>query len=126
MAMNMRQAFGSEFMTRMIRYEVHEGNFDEFNEWQEGANTKRSIVGRIKTGNEFSQFEEGVARVSTEGGERFSDYRSLYINLDRYSLEMGDKIYYDKKYFNVLQMSTEDAYGFRGFLLEADKDWSPS
>ena len=124
MAMNMRQAFAHEFMTRLVRYRVQPGTFDEFNEWQEGSNERKKITGVIKSGNKFSQFDEGISLQSTESGDRYSDYRTLYIT-KRYDLEMEDKILYQGKYYNVLQQSPEDTFWFKEFLLEADKNWRP-
>lgn len=124
MAINMRRAFNARMLTKIDRYFLADGEFDEFNEWQEGRNTKSTIHGVITSGNRFSQFGRGISLKSTAGGERFSDYKSLYIS-DRFALELGDMIGYKGKYYNVLQETEEDTYGFRGFLIEKDKDWEP-
>jgi hypothetical protein len=79
----------------------------------------------IKSGNKFSQFDEGVALKATAGGERFSDYKTLFIS-DRYDLTPGDKVGFGSNYYNVLQMSDESVYDFKGFIIEKDKNWSPS
>jgi len=125
MAMNMRRAFNARMLTKLDRYFVSVGEYDEFNEWQAGKDTKSTIHGVIMSGNRFSQFGRGIALKATAGGERFSDYKSLYIS-DAFTLELGDKIGYKGKFYNILQESEEDTYGFRGFLIEKSKDWEPT
>ena len=124
MAMNMRRAFAARMQTRMFKYSVGPGHFNEYNEFVPGETTKEKIRGVWVTGNKFSQFDKGVAMQATESGERNSDYRSLSLT-EKYSLSMKDKVEYKGGYYNVLQMSDENEFGFRTYLVELDKNWSP-
>ena len=124
MTMNMRMAFDSRMLTPITRYYVTAGEFDEFNEWQEGRKEKSTLRAVVLSGNRFSQFDEGTALKATAGGERFSDYRSIHIS-DRFELLVGDKVGFGGSYFNVLQMSDESVFGYKSFLIEKSKDWSP-
>ena len=120
----MQRAFNGKFLVQLTRYAVSLGTFDADNNWIEGVSTTSIIYGRVLAGNKFSQFEEGIARIVEDGGTRFSDYRGLYI-VDRYSLELEDKIGYKGIYFNVLQQSDESPFGFNSFILEKSENWKP-
>lgn len=122
--MNMSRAFNSKMLVKLIKYRVEEGYFNENNDWVEGATRKSIVRGVMISGNRFSQFEEGLARVSEDGGIRFSDYKTLHIP-DRYDVKMEDKIFYKGKYFNVLQQSDETEFNFKGFILEKSEGWKP-
>jgi hypothetical protein len=125
MAMNMSRAISARMITRMHKHTVATGSYNEYNEWVEGANSRISIAGVFVTGNKFSQFDKGVALIATEGGERYSDFRTLTLKSSRYSLLKTDKVEYKGQYYNILQMSDELEFGFRTFLLELSKTWSP-
>lgn len=120
----MSRAFNSKMVTKFIRYKVEEGHFNENNDWVEGVTTKSIIYGVKISGNRFSQFEEGQAKVSEDGGIRISDYLTLHIK-DKYNIEMSDKIYDKGKYYNVLQQSDEAEFNFRGYILEKSEGWKP-
>ena len=121
----MNRAFNSRMVTKMLRYKEGEGTFNEYNEYVRGNIVISTFFGVVLAGNKFSQFDEGIARVATEGGERFSDYRTLYVQ-DRFPrLKMNDKIKFRDTYYNVLQESDEAIFGFNSYILEKPKDWSP-
>ena len=101
-----------------------DGYYDEVNDFIPSTYTPTTIYGVITTGNKFSQFEEGVALKPTESGERFSDYRTLYVTGE--VIEVDDHIGYLGEFYNVVQMSPEDTFNFRGYLLEKDKSWKPT
>lgn len=124
MAMQMHEAFDALMLTPMTRYSVSAGSYDEFNTWVPGTNVSSVVYGVIKAGNKFSQFEEGEALHAEDGGARFSDYRTLYIT-DQYTIELGDKVGFSGKYFNVLQRSDENVYGFYSYILERSEEWQP-
>lgn len=124
MAMQMQRAFNSRMLTKVIRYIIGEGHYDDENVWVEGTVTKKNIYGVIKSGNKFSQFEEDEALQTEDGGNRFSQYKTLYVT-DKYLIEEKDKIGYAGEYFNVLQRSEESVYGFYSVILEKSKEWKP-
>lgn len=103
---------------------IEEGSYDEENIWVEGRVTKKNIYGVIKSGNKFSQFEEGEAVHSEDGGTRFSQFKTLYVT-DRFPIDRGDKIGYAGSYYNVLQRSEESVYGFFSVILEKSTEWKP-
>lgn len=120
----MQRAFNSRMLTRLVRYSITEGTYDADNMWVEGRVTKNNIFGVIKSGNKFSQFEEGEALHSEDGGARFSRFKTLYVT-DKYPIELGDKIGFNKFYYNVLQRSDEEVYGFYSVILEKSTEWTP-
>jgi len=122
--MNMRKAFNSKMLTKAVRYSVLTGAYDDDNNWVEGRKIRNNIWGVIKVGNQFSQFDEAEALHSEDGGRRHSNYISLYIT-DKFTLNLGDKVGFKGKYFNVLQRSDESQYGFSSFLLEQSEEWAP-
>lgn len=124
MAMQMQGAFNSRMLTKVIRYVVQEGSYNDGNVWVEGLITKSNIYGVIKSGNKFSQFEEDEALRVEDGGIRSSQYKTLYVT-DKFPLEEGNKIGYDGKYYNIIQRSEEATYGFFSVILEKSKEWTP-
>ena len=120
----MQRAFNSRMLTKVIKYTIAEGTYDDENVWVEGRVTKKNIYGVIKSGNKFSQFEEGEAVHSEDGGTRFSQYKTLYVT-DKFPVERGDKIGYSGSYYNVLQRSEEAVYGFFSVILEKSTEWTP-
>ena len=124
MAMQMQGAFNSRMLTKVVKYVIEEGSYDDENVWVEGRVTKSNIYGVIKSGNKFSQFEEDEALRVEDGGIRASQYKTLYVT-DKYPIFEGDKIGYDGKYFNVIQRSEEAVYGFYSVILEKSKEWTP-
>jgi hypothetical protein len=124
MAMQMQRAFNSRMLTKLIRYMIEEGSYDEENIWVEGRVTKKNIYGVIKSGNKFSQFEEGEAVHSEDGGTRFSQFKTLYVT-DRFPIDKGDKVGYAGNFYNVLQRSEESVYGFFSVILEKSTEWKP-
>lgn len=124
MAMQMQRAFNARMLTKLTKYTQLVGSYNELNTWVEGSLETSFIWGVIKAGNKFSQFEEGIALHNEDGGKRFSDYRTLYIT-DKFVVDLEDKIFYKGKYFNVLQQSDEDVYGFNSFILEKSENWKP-
>lgn len=126
MAMKMNKAFNSRMQSKIIRYKELSGYYNEFNEWVRGFHVVSTSFGVILAGNKFSQFDEGISRKATEGGERFSDYRSLYIQDKFERLNLEDKVYFRDTYYNVLQESDEAVFGFHSYLLEKPKNFVPN
>lgn len=124
MAMQMQRAFNARMMTKLIRYSISDGTYDENNVWVEGRKKKNNIFGVIQAGNKFSQFEEGEAVHSEDGGTRYSDFRTLYVT-DKFPINLGDKIDFKGVYYNVLQRSDEQVFGFYSVLLEKSEEWKP-
>jgi len=124
MAMQMQRAFNARMQTKMVRYSVSAGDYDDDNQWVEGTKEASVIYGVIQAGNKFSQFDEGEALHSEDGGARYSDFRTLYIT-DKYVVGLGDKIGFKGKFFNVLQRSDESVFGFYSVLLEKSEEWIP-
>ncbi len=124
MAIQMQRAFNSKMLTKMTQFTVEQGHYDTSNRWVQGAVASKKIFGVIKTGNQFSQMEEGEALHADDGGARYSEFRTLYVT-DKYPIATGDKVGFKGKYFNVLQKSDEEVYGFYSVLLEKSKDWTP-
>lgn len=124
MTLQMPRAFNSKMLTKVVRYSVEKGSFDENNVWINGKSTRKNIWGVLKTGNQFSQFDEGEAIHTEDGGTRFSDYKTLYVT-DKFPVQKEDKIGYKGNYYNVLQRSNDATYGFYSVLLEKSKEWRP-
>ena len=124
MTMSMVRAFGKMMLTELSKVTVEPGYYDDKNDYIRGSSVESPIYGVLLAGNRFSQFDEGIALKPTEGGDRFSDYRSLYVQ-KKYMLNVGDKVGYLGSYFNVLQMSDESHFGFRSYILEASNGWTP-
>ncbi len=108
----------------MVRYRLDEGSYDENNQWVDGRLRKKNIWGVIKTGNKLSKSEEGEALHAEDGGERFSDYKTLYVT-DRFPVLATDKIGFNGRYYNVLQRSNEAVFGFYSVTLERTVEWTP-
>tara|TARA_R110000744_G_scaffold208461_11_gene327193 strand:+ start:8380 stop:8760 length:381 start_codon:yes stop_codon:yes gene_type:complete len=126
MAMQMQRAFNARMLSKLTLYvaPVPLGTYDEFNDWTLSPYVETTIYGVVVSGNKFSQFEEGQAIRVEDGGQRTSDYRSLYVT-DKYPVNIGDKLFYKGFYFNVLQRSDESAYGFYSILIEKSEEWTP-
>lgn len=124
MAMQMQRAFNSKFLVPLTVYAEADGTYNDDNDFVPGATTVTAIRGRVTAGNKFSQFEEGLAAHNEDGGIRTSDYRALYIT-NKFSISIGDKVDYRGVYYNVLQQSDEDQFGFHSYLLEKTENWSP-
>tara|TARA_R110000851_G_scaffold244874_3_gene397640 strand:- start:4358 stop:4735 length:378 start_codon:yes stop_codon:yes gene_type:complete len=123
MAMQMQRAFNARMFTKVVTYSQGAGQFNDLNVWTDGAVKEDYVYGIIKSGNKFSQFEEGIAVHNEEGGVRYSDFKTLYVT-DSNMVSMKDKIYYKGSYYNVLQKSDEEEFGFASFLLEKSENWS--
>jgi len=122
--MNMRRAFNKRMLSSVTKYSISDGTYDENNQFIEGSITSSVMKVVNLAGNKFSQFEEGEALHSEDGGQRYSDYRTIYLT-DKYTLEMTDKIGFKGEYYNVLQRSDEQTYGFWSFLIERSEEWTP-
>lgn len=124
MTMQMNRAFNSKMMTMITKYTIGVGSYDSTNNWIEGSQVVTQIFGVIKAGNKFSQFEEGQALHAEDGGARYSDYRTLYVTKANL-VELGDKLGFAGKYFNVLQRSDESIFGFYSVIIEESTEWTP-
>ena len=124
MAMLMHRAFNSKMLTKLIRHNKAEGNYDDDNVWVPGEATQSFLYGVMLSGNKFSQFEVGEAIRKEDGGERTSDYRSLYLK-DTYQVDFNDIIEWRSKYYGVLQKSDESEFGYYSVLLERREEYQP-
>ena len=124
MAMQMQRAFDPLFLTKVNLYSYSVGAYNEHNQWVEGTYTPSLIIGVLKTGNQLSRFEEGEALINTDGGARYSEYRTLYLT-NKFYVQVEDKVEYLGKYYNVLRKSDEDVYGYYSVLLEKTLTWEP-
>lgn len=122
--MNMKKAFNRKMLSKMALYKIGEPTFNEDNDVVEGTVKKSNIFGVIRAGNKFSQFDEGISLHLDEGGNRYSDYWSLYIT-NKYSISIEDKIGFHGSFYNILQKSDEDEFGFHSYLLEKSERWQP-
>ncbi len=124
MAMQMQRAFNARFLVSLTTYIEAAGSYDDDNDWIPGSLTINPIKGRVTAGNKFSQFGKGLAIHNEDGGIRTSDYRTLYIT-DKYVLNIGNIVSYKGVYYNIVQQSDEEQFGFTSYLLEMSKNWSP-
>ena len=124
MAIQMQRAFNARMLSPLTRYSILTGAYDDDNVWVEGRKISSRVYGVIKAGNKFSQFDEGIAIHNEVGGIRTSDYRTLYIN-DKYKINIEDKIGFKGTFYNIIQQSDEDVYGFNSYIIEKDKNWRP-
>jgi hypothetical protein len=124
MTMQMQRAFSSRMQTPLTLHKVNEGSYDDDNNWVQGSKKTTSIFGVITAGNKFSQFDEGISLHSEDGGARYSNYRNLYVK-DKYQVSRGDKVSFRDAYYNVLQESDEQIFGFSSFILEKSEDGTP-
>jgi hypothetical protein len=108
----------------MTLHVVAKGSYDADNNWVEGNTSSKTIYGVITAGNKFSQFDEGISLHSEDGGARYSNYRNLYVK-ERFSVGKGDKISFRGAYYNVMQESDEEIFGFSSFILEKSEDGTP-
>ena len=124
--MQMQRAFNAKMMTKLTLWTREEpgGYYNSDNHWVVREYTEKTIRGVIVAGNKFSQFEEGQAIQVEDGGQRISDYRTLYVT-DKYPIQLGDKLEINGNYFNTLQRSDEVVFGFYSLLIEKSQDWTP-
>lgn len=121
MAMNMGRAFHPAMLVPMKVLSTSSGYYNDDNDYIEGSKTSRSIKGVMLKGNRFSQFDEGIARHSTKAGERFSDYRTLYVRSNMFGiLTMDDHIVFRCLTYNVIQKGDMEHHGFTEYILERD------
>jgi len=125
MTMNMKRAFSSRMQAPMTLSTISAGSYDSNNDYTPGAKVDSTIYGVIVAGNKFSQFDEGISLHSMDGGARYSNYRNLYVQ-ERWTVYVGDKISFRGAYYNVLQESDEQIFGFSSFILEkSDEEEAP-
>lgn len=125
MTMQLQRAFNSKMLSRITKYTVMDGSYDEDNNWVQGRLKSSLVFGVVTAGNKFSQFEEGLAQRVEDGGVRYSDFLSIYMN-KKFTLVLEDKIKWRGKYYNVLQKSDEEHFGFNSYLCERSENWSPT
>lgn len=124
MAMQMGKAFNSKFMVPISLYRYVAGSYNIDNEWNTPAREEEVISGIITSGNKFSQFDEGIALQSEDGGARFSNFRKLYVK-SSVGIGMEDRLVYQNYYYNIIQQSDETAFGFQSFIIEKAERLNP-
>ena len=124
MTMQMQRAFNSRMVAPITLYSVVEGSYDPENNWVPGTKTPTTVYGVITAGNKFSQFDEGISLHPEDGGARYSNYRNLYLK-DAYTVELNDKLSFRGAYYNVLQVSDEQIFGFSSYILEKSEEDTP-
>ena len=117
----MQRAFNARMQSKCFSYVVSEGFYDEDNNWVKGRYVKKAFYAVIQAGNKFSQFDEGIARHAMEGGNRFSNYRNMYVQDKHPSLKMDDRVEFKNTFYNIIQKSDESAFGFNSYIIEKDK-----
>lgn len=122
--MDMSRAFNARMLRPIKLYTVAVGSYDAENVWQDGSEIVISLQARVTVGNKFSQFEEGISMTVEDGGTRSRDYILVYIKED-VAADVDDKIGWNGKYFNILQISDESHFGFKSMLAEKSKTWEP-
>ena len=122
MAMSQGRAFNPAFLVSMEVVSQPSGYYNEFNDYIEGGvPISRVVRGVIRNGNRFSQFDESISRSATAAGERFPDYRTLFLRDSIYgSLSLDSHIIYKCVTYNILQKSDESHFGFTSYILERD------
>jgi len=120
MAFSMHRAFNARMESPIVVRSVADGHYDDDNVWVPGAETQTTVYGVITAGNKFSQFEEGIALHSEDGGSRYSNYRNLYIK-DIFIINLDDRIDFRGCCYRVLQESDEEVFGFNSFILEKEE-----
>ena len=115
--MQMRKAFNSRMETDITLVTIGAGAYDSDNLWVPAVGVQSVIRGVIIAGNKFSQFDEGIAIRSTDGGARYGNYRSLFVRSE-YVVKITDKVIFRDTYYNVLQESDEFIFGYSSYLLE--------
>lgn len=125
MAMKQRRAFNARMMTRLSKIVKGTSGYDDNNVWVEAAMTQGTVVGVWTTGNRFTEFDKGISMKPTAGGERFSDFRTLVISTATQSLDMEDRLEYKGNYYNLIQQTPEDEFGFKAFLAAKLFNWTP-
>lgn len=117
----MQKAFNRKMLVKMVRVVQLKGFYNADNDYVEGSTYKEVFYGVNIVGNRFAQFEEGIARDSTVGGERFSDYRTIHVSIKFPEMNMGDHVIFRGTTYNILQMSDEQHYNFSSYIIEKIK-----
>ena len=117
----MARAFNSRMESKCISYVATKGRFDNTNTWIPGGYQTKVFYAVVQAGNQYSQFDEGIARHALESGNRLSDYRNIYVKDKWPELKMDDRIMFRNTYYNILQKSDEAVFGFHSYIIEKDK-----
>ena len=121
MAMNMGRAFHPLMLVKMKVISTTSGHYNDDNDYVGGVKSSRVIRGVIRNGNRYSQFEESISRSATAAGERFPDYRTLFLRESIFGdLSLDSHIIYKCVTYNILQKSDETHFGFSSYILERD------
>lgn len=124
MTMSLRRAFNRRMFSRVTLYSISKGSYNELNEWIEGSVSSKYAHVVLSSGNKFSQFDEGTSVSNMDSGLRIADYRQVYIRV-KAGAKIGDKFGHQGEFYNILQNTNEEVYGFHGFMIEKDKKWRP-
>ncbi len=118
----MGRAFHPQMLVPLKVISTTSGYYNEDNDYIEGKKSERGIRGVLRNGNRFSQFEESISRSATAAGERFPDYRTLFLRESIFGeLLMDDHVIYKCVTYNVLQKGDETHFGFSSYMLERDQ-----
>ena len=119
MTMQMTRAFNPRFMSPLYVIKTTSGYYDENNDYVEGEKTKKAFKAVVMKGNRFSQFDEAVGLQSTVGGQRFTDYRTVYVPRAFSGIfTMNDLIVFNCTNFHIMQKGDEAHFGFTSYLIE--------
>ena len=125
MAMNMRRAFSSKFLTSLTWYVVGKGYYDINNDWIKGTSSETVVRGVMRPMTDLSNMGEGIQLYSEDGGARYGDFMTLYVTAN-YQIEVGDKLGYKGKYYNILEKGDKDNFGYLSYTMEHSKEWRPT
>ena len=110
MRMSMGRAFNARMFSTMQRLETTAGAYDANNDWVPGAEVATSFQGVIRAMKQ--------ELVPTDGGVRFNDFKILYVQTDKVTLNIVDKISFKNVRYNILEELDNGMFEYRGFVLE--------
>lgn len=123
MTLQMSRAFHPSMQVKLKVHSIGSGYYNDDNDYIEGKESTRMIRGVVLRGNRFSQFEESISVDTTEGGERFPNFRTLYVNYNRYGyLLMNDLIEFRCVKYHIMQKGDESHFGFTQYIIEEHAD----
>ncbi len=121
--LQMGRAFNSKMLSRVLVHAKTAGAYDEMNDWVEGVPIKFNAFVVVRASKKGG--EGGETLQSDTSGNRTSDYKQISFQYPRFQIEVGDKIEYKGKYYNVLNATDHDEYGFKHMVIEKSDNWTP-